>query len=106
MSESRDSNDPRDAMRALRKEARAEFDRSEQSDTGGQEHASRADREGIPAKHRPLEAAAQDCDRATRQQTDAGALRKPRGDAVTGDGGNMTRGPTPPGPGEPGDDEP
>jgi hypothetical protein len=46
MSESRDSNDPRDAMRRMRKEAEAEFDRAESEQTGGQEHASRAEREG------------------------------------------------------------
>ncbi|HEX9309098.1 MAG TPA: hypothetical protein VF894_16510 [Anaeromyxobacter sp.] len=105
MADSRDANDPRDLLRALRKEARAEFDRSEGSDTGGQEHASRADREGIPPEHRPVEAAAEDRDRASREQTDAGTLRMPRGDAATSGGGNRTRGPTPPGPGEPRDDD-
>jgi hypothetical protein len=48
MSESRDSNDPRDAMRELRKEAREELERAEAEQTGGQEHASRAERAGVP----------------------------------------------------------
>ncbi len=52
MSESRDSNDPRDAMRALRKEEREELDRAEAEQTGGQEHASRADREGSSGARR------------------------------------------------------
>jgi hypothetical protein len=47
MSESRDSNDPRDAMRALRKEERAELERAEAEQTGGQEHASRDERAGV-----------------------------------------------------------
>ncbi len=46
MSESRDANDPRDAMRALRKEERADLERAEAEQTGGQEHASRGEREG------------------------------------------------------------
>jgi hypothetical protein len=45
--ESRDANDPRDMMRGMRKQARAEFERTQQGDSGGQEHASRADREGV-----------------------------------------------------------
>ncbi len=52
MSESRDSNDPRDAMRGMRKEIEAELERAEAEQTGGQEHASRADREGLPAERR------------------------------------------------------
>jgi hypothetical protein len=55
MSESRDSNDPRDAMRALRKEARAELERAEAEQTGGQEHASREEREGGRASTAPDE---------------------------------------------------
>jgi hypothetical protein len=47
-SDSRDANDPRDLLRALNKEEREEFEREEMDDTGGQEHASRADREGSP----------------------------------------------------------
>ena len=101
MAESRDEKDPRDAMRGLRKEAREEFEAEEAADTGGQEHASRADREGIPAEHRPREVAAAGPDRATREQSDAGALRVPRGDAATGPGGEASRGPGPGGPGEP-----
>jgi hypothetical protein len=46
MRESRDANDPRDLLRALDKETRAQFEREEMNDTGGQEHATRADREG------------------------------------------------------------
>jgi hypothetical protein len=46
MGTSRDANDPRDQLRALNKEERAEFDEAERDDTGGQEHASRAERDG------------------------------------------------------------
>lgn len=71
MSESRDANDPRDAMRAMRKEARAEFERAEAEQTGGQEHASGDDRAGVPA--------------ARRAQSDAEELRvDPLGSAPNG----------------------
>lgn len=73
MSESRDANDPRDAMRGLRKEAREEFEREEARDTGGQEHASREEREGVAAARSPADAAAR-----PRAASDAGALRVPR----------------------------
>jgi hypothetical protein len=52
MGESRDANDPRDQLRAMNKQARAEFEREEEGDTGGGEHASRAEREGVPVKRR------------------------------------------------------
>lgn len=35
MSESRDANDPRDLLRAMRKEAEGEFEAAEARDTGG-----------------------------------------------------------------------
>jgi hypothetical protein len=101
MGKRRGVDERRGSMRELQREARAEFEQTQQHDSGGQEHASRADREGIPAEHRRLEAAARDRDRATREQSDADRLRLPHGDAVTGGGGNMTRGPPPPGPAEP-----
>lgn len=92
MGESRDANDPRDAMRAMRKEARAEFERDEADDTGGQEHASRADREGIPAPRRePGEGTGSA--RSTREQSDEDTLRAPRGDPSSGGGGNQAGGP-------------
>jgi hypothetical protein len=94
---------PGGPLRELERETRRELQDAEQHDTGGQEHASRADREGIPAERRPVEAATRDVDRVPREQSDADRLRAPRGDAVTGAGGNMTRGPTPPGPAEPED---
>ena len=78
MAESRDANDPRDAMRGLRKEERAEFDAEEGADTGGQEHATRAEREGGGAERRPREAAPSEVDRATHEQSDADASRTPR----------------------------
>lgn len=56
MSESRDANDPRDTLRALRKEARSEFEETEAADTGGQEHASVRDREAVPGGGRGTEA--------------------------------------------------
>jgi hypothetical protein len=104
MGERRGIDDRKGSMRELQREARAEFERAQRSDTGGQEHASRADREGIPAERRPIEAATRDVDRATAEQSDAERLRMPRGDAITGGGGNVTRGPTPGGAGEPGDE--
>jgi hypothetical protein len=52
MGTSRDANDPRDQLRALNKEERAQFEGEEADDTGGQEHASRADREGARPERR------------------------------------------------------
>ncbi len=57
MGESRDANDPRDQMRGMRKEALAEQEGEEQHDTGGQEHASAAEREGEAASAEPPEEA-------------------------------------------------
>jgi hypothetical protein len=54
---SRDANDPRDQLRAMNKEARAEFEGDEADDTGGRTHASEADRRGIPAAKRDGEGA-------------------------------------------------
>ncbi len=92
MSESRDSNDPRDAMRGLRKEAEAELERAEAGQTGGQEHAIPAERES-GAERRLEEQYDEAIQRATREQSDAGDLRVPRGDRVTGGGGNAAGGP-------------
>lgn len=100
MSESRDSNDPRDLMRGMRKEARSEFDATEASDTGGQEHASRDDRDGVGAGRRAGEKSA-GAARASREQSGAAAQR---GDAATVGGGNAARGETPPAKGEPRED--
>jgi hypothetical protein len=80
MSESRDSNDPRDMMRGMRKEAQAEFDREEAGTTGGQEHASRAEREGT-APRREAQPDAGSTSRSAREQPDAS-----RGDPATGGG--------------------
>lgn len=91
MSESRDANDPRDAMREMRKEARAEFEREEAGDTGGQEHASRADREGTPAERRPEEQAAEPA-RKPHASMDPEALRAPGGAPVE-DAGGVAPGP-------------
>jgi hypothetical protein len=55
MGESRDAKDPRDQLRAMNKQARAEFEAEEQAATGGGEHASRAEREGVPPKRRPAD---------------------------------------------------
>jgi hypothetical protein len=99
MGESRDSNDPRDAMAAMRKEAQAEFEREEASATGGQEHASREEREGLPASRRRAGAGEEAVSRSTREQSDAEMLRKPHGDPLTGAGGNAAGGP--PASGEP-----
>ncbi len=51
--ERRGADRRRGMMREMQKEARIEFERAQQSDSGGQEHASKADREGIPMQHRP-----------------------------------------------------
>ncbi len=95
MSESRDSNDPRDAMRAMRKEAREELERAEAEQTGGQEHASRDDRAGVPEARRDpaLEADTEELDEVTREQSDADVLRVPKGDPVAGGGGDAAGGP-------------
>ncbi len=92
MSESRDSNDPRDAMRAMRKEERADLERAEAEQTGGQEHASRDDREGAPEARRDpaLEADAEELERVTREQSDADALRVPKGEQAPGEGGDQS----------------
>ena len=68
MAESRDAKDPRDELRAMNKQAQAEFEREEEGDTGGGEHASRAERECVPAKRREAGAPteAPDADRAKR----------------------------------------
>jgi hypothetical protein len=55
MGESRDANDPRDELRAMNKQARSEFEREQEGDTGGQEHASRADRDALPAERRSVD---------------------------------------------------
>ncbi len=94
MSESRDSNDPRDAMRGMRKETEAELERAEAEQTGGQEHASPAHLES--GAERRLEEEYDDAiRRVTGEQSDAGDLRVPRGDPVTGGGGNAAGGPPP-----------
>lgn len=84
MGESRDANDPRDAMRGMRKEAQAEFEREEASTTGGQEHASREEREGLPASRRHAGEREEATSRSTREQSDSEAPRKAHGDPVTG----------------------
>ncbi len=97
MGESRDANDPRDQMRGMRKEVRAEQEGEEQHDTGGQEHASGAERRGEAASAgSPAEAEMdREAARATLDQSDADALAVPRGDPVTGGGGNATTGSDP-----------
>ncbi len=70
MAESRDANDPRDLLRAMRKEERAEFEREEAGDTGGQEHASRDERQGVLPRGGP-ERTGEDVARSTAGQPDA-----------------------------------
>src|SRR5512133_3286149 len=79
MGESRDANDPRDQLRAMNKEARAEFEDMEMTDTGGQEHASRDDREGRPEAPAERRAGADPSSRATREQDDSERPRVPEG---------------------------
>lgn len=83
MGESRDANDPRDAMRSMRKEAQAEFEREEASASGGQEHASREEREGLPASRRHVGQGEEAATRSTREQSRS-EPPKARGDPVTG----------------------
>jgi hypothetical protein len=83
MGESRDANDPRDAMRGMRKEAQAEFEREEASTTGGQEHASREEREGLPASRRHAGQGEEATTRSTREQSRS-EPPKAHGDPVTG----------------------
>ena len=75
MGTSRDANDPRDQLRAMNKEARAEFEGDEVDDTGGQEHASREDREGVPAARHEADAATEEAAGAARQGKDGGAQK-------------------------------
>lgn len=96
MGKRRGADERRGPMRGLAEEAREEFRRAEQADTGGQEHASRADREGASAP-RPHEAGAGDRARAAPERSGAEGRRVPRGDG----GGGAARGATPPGRGEP-----
>lgn len=98
MAESRDTNDPRDLMRGMRREALAEEQEEQQHDSGGQEHATAAERQGQGASTAERETA-REIARTTRQQSDADALAVPRGDAATGGGGSATRG-EPQAPGE------
>ncbi|WP_242393517.1 hypothetical protein [Anaeromyxobacter oryzisoli] len=82
MGESRDANDPRDLLRALNKQSRAEFEESEAEDTGGQEHASRADRGGEPDARRVPVPGARRAARPAAEQGKAPAERaEPEGDA-------------------------
>jgi hypothetical protein len=83
MGESRDANDPRDLLRAMNKEARAEFEGEETGDTGGQEHARREDRDGDAASRRESESGMRG--RSVNAQQDADRERKP-------DGGDLARG--------------
>ncbi len=78
MSESRDANDPRDQMRGLRKEERAAFEREEASDTGGQEHASSEDREGVlpGRRRRPVEAPPKEKPSSAGERTGADAPQR------------------------------
>jgi hypothetical protein len=85
MGTSRDEQDPRDLMRAMNHEARAEFEAEEAHDAGGASHQSRLDREGVPGDERPVEAATRDATEATRAQDDADPLRVPRGEPTGGD---------------------
>lgn len=94
MAERRDANDPRDAMSGMRREALQEHDREVPHDTGGQERATAGERRG-EALSPEEEERVREIARTTRQQSDAGALAVPRGDAVTGGGGNRTRGEAP-----------
>ncbi|BDG01129.1 hypothetical protein [Anaeromyxobacter oryzae] len=82
MGESRDANDPRDLMRAMDKETRAEFEEAEMSDTGGQEHATREDR-GQPERRAEERKRPGQIARATAAPDDSEA-RVPKGDVATG----------------------
>jgi hypothetical protein len=91
----RHEDDPRKPVEALQQETEQELISAERRQTGGVEHQSAADLEGVPAARREEEGIAGDAERATRQQRAADADQQvPRGEPSTGGGGNMTRGPT------------
>ena len=94
MAESRDANDPRDTMSEMRRQALREQDEQVQQDTGGQERATAGQRRGEAVSPEEAEHT-REIARSTAQQSDADALAVPRGDAVTGGGGNQTRGEAP-----------
>lgn len=81
MGESRDSHDSRKLMRGMQSEVEAEFESDEMGDTGGVEHQSRLDREGVPAERRPVEVATRGITEVTREQDDSDVLRVPAGEA-------------------------
>ncbi len=51
----REEQDPRRTMKGMQQETERELGRSEANDTGGVEHQSREDREGIARGERPIE---------------------------------------------------
>ncbi len=77
---SRDANDPRDLMREMCRETYEELDYHETEQTGGVEHQSRLDREGVPACKRPVEVATYQITEVTCEQDDSGVLRVPAGE--------------------------
>ncbi len=95
MSESRDANDPRDLLRAMRKEARDEFEREEAGDTGGREHVTPAEAESGGIERGALREESEEIERLTEEQSDAGVLRVPGGAPATGGGRPATGGPLP-----------
>jgi hypothetical protein len=90
MGESRDANDPRDQLRAMNKQSRAEFEEAERADTGGQEHESQADRESEEETHRE---AARAAGAARAIEQGKAVTRAPGGgDAASGASGPGDRG--------------
>ncbi len=67
----RSPDDPRRSVKALQQETELALGASEAHDTGGVEHQSREDREGIPAARRPVEAATRHMRQASDAQGDA-----------------------------------
>jgi hypothetical protein len=74
---SRDANDPRDEMRRMNRQSLEELAEHEAEQSGGVEHQSRADRDGVPPQKRPVEEATRAISEVTAQQDDTGPLRIP-----------------------------
>ncbi len=78
----REEQDPRRTMKGMQQETELELGRSEAGDTGGVEHQSRADREGISRDDRPEEQATRRRIQVDREQT-ASSLSLPGGGGDT-----------------------
>ncbi len=79
----RAEEDPRRTMKGMQQEVELELGSSEAGDTGGVEHQSRADREGVGREERPEEQATRRRTEVDHEQTAPRELRGAAGDAAT-----------------------